>query len=109
MCGIHPIYSRAPICLQSADVSPAPENCDAAKVCDGLSHQFAHAITFALARLGVIKIVRKGQARLDGGQAAEFRYPRARAWKSPDGNGSSRCARAHDGLAPRPADGLNLF
>jgi hypothetical protein len=47
---------------------------DAAKVCDGLSHQFAHTITFALARLGVIKIVRKGQARLDGGKAAEFRY-----------------------------------
>jgi hypothetical protein len=47
---------------------------DAAKVCDGLSHQFAHTITFALARLGVIKIVRKGQARLNGGKAAEFRY-----------------------------------
>src|SRR6266403_4387770 len=87
MCGIHPIYSRAPICLKSAAVSPAPENCDAAKVCDGLSHQFAHTITFAHARLGVIKIVRKGQARLDGGKTAEFRYPRARAWKLPDGNG----------------------
>jgi hypothetical protein len=47
---------------------------DAAKVCDGLSHQFAHTITFALAKLGVIKIVRKGQARLNGGKAAEFRY-----------------------------------
>jgi hypothetical protein len=47
---------------------------DAAKVCDGLSHQFAHTITFALARLGVIKIVRKGRARLNGGKAAEFRY-----------------------------------
>src|SRR4030095_3738191 len=47
---------------------------DAAKVCDGLSHQFAHTITFALARLGVVKIVRKGQARLNGGKAAEFRY-----------------------------------
>jgi hypothetical protein len=47
---------------------------DAAKVCDGLSHQAAHTITFALARLGVVKIVRKGQARLNGGKAAEFRY-----------------------------------
>jgi hypothetical protein len=47
---------------------------DAAKVCDDLSHQFAHTITFALARLGVIKIVRKGRARLNGGKAAEFRY-----------------------------------
>ena len=47
---------------------------DAAKVCAGLSHQTAYTITFALARLGVIKIVRKGQAGLNGGKAAEFRY-----------------------------------
>jgi len=47
---------------------------DAAKVCDGLSHQAAHTLTFALARLGVVKIVRKGQARLNGGKTAEFRY-----------------------------------
>jgi len=46
----------------------------AAKVCDGLSHQAAHTLTFALARLGVVKIVRKGQARLNGGKTAEFRY-----------------------------------
>jgi len=47
---------------------------DAAKVCDGLSHQFAHTITFALARLGVIKIVNKGKVGLNSGEAAEFRY-----------------------------------
>jgi hypothetical protein len=47
---------------------------DAAKVYEGLSHQAAHTITFALARLGVIRIVRKGQARLNGGKAAEFQY-----------------------------------
>ena len=47
---------------------------DTAKVCDGLSHQRAYDITFALARLGVIKIVRKGRAGLNGGKAAEFRW-----------------------------------
>jgi hypothetical protein len=47
---------------------------DAAKVCDGLSHQAAHTITFALARLGVVKIVSKGKACPNGGKAAEFRY-----------------------------------
>jgi hypothetical protein len=47
---------------------------DAAKVYDGLSHQEAHTITFALARLGVIKIESKGKAGLKGREAAEFRY-----------------------------------
>jgi len=47
---------------------------DAAKVYDGLSHQEAHTITFALARLGVIKIESKGKAGLNGREAAEFRY-----------------------------------
>jgi hypothetical protein len=47
---------------------------DAAKACDGLSHQEAHAITFALDRLNVIKIVRKGKPGLNSGKAAEFRY-----------------------------------
>jgi hypothetical protein len=40
----------------------------------GLSHQEAHKITFALARLGVIEVVRKGKAGLNSGKAAEFRY-----------------------------------
>jgi len=44
---------------------------DTAKVCDGLSHQEAHTITFALASLGVIKIVSKGDAGLNGRKAAE--------------------------------------
>src|SRR5262249_16640327 len=52
---------------------------DAAKAYDGLSHQAAHTITFALARVGVVKIVRKGQTRLNGGKAAEFRYLLAQA------------------------------
>ncbi len=47
---------------------------DAAKVCDGLSHQEAHKITGALETVGVIKIVSKGKAGLNGGEAAEFRY-----------------------------------
>jgi len=49
---------------------------DAAKVCDGLSHQLAHAITSALAsaRFDVIEIVSKGKAGLNSGKAAEFRY-----------------------------------
>jgi len=47
---------------------------DAAKAYDGLSAQSAHNITSALAQLGVIKIVRKGRAGLNGGKAAEFRY-----------------------------------
>src|SRR5262249_60396799 len=47
---------------------------DAAKVCDGLSHQEAHTITFALATVGVIEIVNKGKAGLNSGEAAEFRY-----------------------------------
>lgn len=47
---------------------------DAAKVCDGLSHQQAHMITFALASVGVIEIVNKGKPGLNSGEAAEFRY-----------------------------------
>ena len=46
---------------------------DAAKAYDGLSHQSAYTITFALARLGVIKIVRIGDVRPNG-RASEFRY-----------------------------------
>ena len=47
---------------------------DAAKACENLSHQEAHTITGALVRLGVIEMVRKGKAGLNGGKAAEFRY-----------------------------------
>jgi hypothetical protein len=47
---------------------------DAAKVCEGVSHQQAHTITGALVRLGVIKIVCNGKAGLNSGEAAEFRY-----------------------------------
>ena len=47
---------------------------DAAKVCEGLSHQEAHTITGALIRLGVIEIVRKGKAGVNSKIAAEFRY-----------------------------------
>ena len=41
---------------------------------EGLSHQEAHTITFALASVGVIEIVCKGKAGLNSGEAAEFRY-----------------------------------
>jgi len=47
---------------------------DAAKVCDGLSHQEAHTITFALASVGVIEIVSNGKSGVNSGEAAEFRY-----------------------------------
>jgi hypothetical protein len=47
---------------------------DAAKACNGLSHQEAHTITLALATLGVIEIVQKGQPGLNSREAAEFRY-----------------------------------
>ena len=47
---------------------------DAAKVCDGLSHQEAHTITLALASVGVIEIVGKGKPGLNSGKASEFRY-----------------------------------
>jgi hypothetical protein len=46
---------------------------DTAKACHGLSHQTAYNINLALARLGVIKIVRAGDSR-PGGKASQFRY-----------------------------------
>jgi type IV pilus biogenesis protein CpaD/CtpE len=54
------------------------QNCatqqNAAKICDGLSHQEAHTITLARAQLGVTEIVCKGQPGLNSREAAEFRY-----------------------------------
>src|SRR5437667_2750129 len=54
------------------------QNCatqqNAAKICDGLSHQEAHTIILALAQLGVIEIVCKGQPGLNSREAEEFRY-----------------------------------
>jgi hypothetical protein len=47
---------------------------DAAKACKELDHQSAHTITLALARVGVIEIVRKGRAGPNSRKAAEFRY-----------------------------------
>ena len=47
---------------------------DAAKAFPGLSHQTAYNINLALAQLGVIEIVHKGDARPSGGKAAQFRY-----------------------------------
>src|SRR5262249_36264800 len=52
---------------------------DAAKASEGLSQQQAHAITFALASVGVIDIVNKGKAGLNSGEAAEFQYLLAQA------------------------------
>jgi hypothetical protein len=60
---------------------------DAAKVCQGLSQQSVHTITFALARLGVIEIIHKGRAGLNSRKAAEFQY------LSPEtGNGQTEIA-----------------
>jgi len=58
--------------------------CDAAKTCDGLSHQEAHTITFALAQLGVIEIVRKGQQGANSREAADFRYLLSQSENSAD-------------------------
>ena len=46
---------------------------DAAKACEGLSHQEAHTITGALETIGAIKIVSKGKASVKSRKAAEFR------------------------------------
>lgn len=46
---------------------------DAAKVHHSLSHQDAHTITHAFARLGMIKLVSKGKAGVNSRKAAEFR------------------------------------
>ena len=46
---------------------------DTAKACSGLSYQTAYNINLALARLGVLEIVRIGDARPNG-KASKFRY-----------------------------------
>jgi len=46
---------------------------DAAKASPGLSHSEAYKINLALARLGVIEILRTGDARPNG-KASKFRY-----------------------------------
>ena len=47
---------------------------DAAQAFPGLSHQTAHNINLALAQLGVVEIVHRGDARPNGGRASQFRY-----------------------------------
>jgi len=47
---------------------------DAAKAFPGLSHQTAYNINLALAQLGVVQIVHKGDPRPNGGKAAQFQY-----------------------------------
>jgi hypothetical protein len=47
---------------------------DAAKAFPGLSHQAAYNINLALAQLGVVEIVHRGDARPNGGRASQFRY-----------------------------------
>jgi len=39
-----------------------------------LSHQAAYNVSLALAQLGVIEIVHRGDPRPNGGKAAQFRY-----------------------------------
>ena len=63
-----------PIAQQLLHTELCCRYCDAAKACDGLSHQETHTITFALAQLGVIEIVRKGQQGANSREAADFRY-----------------------------------
>ena len=45
-----------------------------AKAFPGLSHQTAYNINLALAQLGVIEIVDRGDARPTRGRASQFRY-----------------------------------
>jgi hypothetical protein len=47
---------------------------DAAKAFPGLSHQTAYNISLALAQLGVVEIVQRGDPRPNGGRAAQFQY-----------------------------------
>ena len=47
---------------------------DAAKAFPGLSHQAAYNINLALAQLGVIEIVDRGDARPTRGRASQFRF-----------------------------------
>jgi hypothetical protein len=47
---------------------------DAAKAFPGLSHQAAYNINLALAQLGAVEIVHRGDARPNGGRASQFRY-----------------------------------
>jgi len=47
---------------------------DTAKACQGLSYSPANEINRALERAGLIKIVRVGDARPNGGKASQFRY-----------------------------------
>ena len=47
---------------------------DAAKAFPGLSHQAAYNISLALAQLGVVEIVQRGDPRPNGGRAAQFQY-----------------------------------
>jgi hypothetical protein len=47
---------------------------DAAKAFPGLSHQMAYNINLALAQLGVVEIVHRGDARPNGGRASQFQF-----------------------------------
>jgi hypothetical protein len=47
---------------------------DAAKAFPGLSYQAAYNINLALAQLGVVEIIHRGDARPNGGRASQFRY-----------------------------------
>jgi len=47
---------------------------DAAKAFPGLSHQTAYNINLALAQLGVVEVVHRGDARPNGGRASQFRF-----------------------------------
>ena len=63
---------------------------DTAKAFPGLSHQTAYNINLALTRLGVLEIVRIGDARPNG-KASKFRYPLAQTE-----DGAPRAATGRD-------------
>jgi hypothetical protein len=57
---------------------------DTAKAFPGLSHQTAYNINLALAQLGVVEIVHRGDARPSGGRASQFRYLLPHTWNAAD-------------------------
>jgi hypothetical protein len=67
---------------------------DTAKAFAGLSHQTAYNINLALAQLGVLEIVRIGDARPNG-KASKFRYLLSQTANGETGTGSTISANAY--------------
>jgi hypothetical protein len=77
---------------------------DAAKAFPGLSHQTAYNINLALARLGMIKIVRAGDSR-PGGKASQFRYLLSPHFLNIDGSHTELASCKTEDRAPKGENG----